>query len=66
MANNQTVMATYDDGRKITAGQVNRWIAGSNVDELAKFLYQRLYRRYIKPFEYRSPDFKSITKMVFQ
>lgn len=65
MINDQAILASYDDGREITISQVNQWISASNTGELARFLYQRLYRRYIKSFEYKALDYKKDFKDGF-
>lgn len=65
MANNQVILATYDDGREITVDHIHQWMSNSNVYELSKFIYQRLYRRYIKPFEYKNQDYKKDYKDGF-
>ncbi len=51
-----------DDGelKSTTVEDVSSYLTGQNKNELADFIYQRHYHRYIKPFEFVSD--KKITK----
>ncbi len=45
-----------DDGTlvEVTTHDVDRFLSSKNTTELAKFIHDRLYYRYIRPFEYKS------------
>lgn len=42
-----------------------KWRDKQNIDEISEFLYQRHYRRYIKPFEFEDPQYKKDYKNGF-
>lgn len=65
MATPAVILTTYTDGREITVGQVQEWIAEEKVSELSDFFYERLFRRYLKPFSFPSNDYKKNYKDGF-
>lgn len=57
MANENLVLAKSSDGKKITVKDCSDFLKSKDKEKLANFIYDRLYGRYIKPFEYSSEDF---------
>jgi hypothetical protein len=53
-----TILATNSNGKDISLGEVNQWLNANNKRELAQFIYDRLYGRYIRPFDYPSDDYR--------
>lgn len=53
------ILATDKDGNEITIEQVEEWIKDKNhyKKNLSQFIYDRLYGRYIKPFDFDNPIF---------
>lgn len=45
------------DGENITLATLEQWIKQKDKINLSKFIYNRLYSRYIKPFEYNSSSY---------
>jgi len=54
MNNKTIVLATDTDGNETTIGQVEEWLKDkqANKKNLSSFIYDRLYGRYIKPFDF--------------
>lgn len=53
------ILATDKDGNDITIKQVEEWINDKthNKENLAQFIYDRLYGRYIKPFDFDDQEY---------
>ncbi|MFY9083805.1 hypothetical protein [Aliarcobacter cryaerophilus] len=65
---NEDVILYYDlldDKKHITVKNYNDLVAKKNKDELADFIHNRLYSRYIKPFEYNDDTYKKEYKNGF-
>jgi len=58
MNNNQIVLCNYPKGNEVTIEKYNEFIENKDKQKLAEFVYNRLYSRYIRPFEYNSNNFK--------
>lgn len=54
-----------DDSRNVTVEKYEKWRDAQNTDEIANFLYERHFRRYLKPFTFDSDDYKSNYKSGF-
>ncbi|MDW7774497.1 MAG: hypothetical protein SCH71_16555 [Desulfobulbaceae bacterium] len=56
MKDNTIVLATDKDGNEITIGQVEEWLKDKQANKkyLSSFVYDRLYGRYIKPFDFEN------------
>jgi len=65
MDKNQIILATDKEGNEITIGVVNEWIKSNNKANLTKLIYDRLYGRYLKPFDYTTSDYKKYFKNGF-
>lgn len=67
MTDYSTIMAVDKNGDEITAGDLCAWIKDKkkHKDRLAKFIFARLYRRYIKPFEFNNSVYKKDYKNGF-
>ena len=63
--NNRLILATSADGRKITVKDCNDFIARKDKKALANFIYDRLYGRYLKPFDFRSAEYEKNYKNGF-
>lgn len=62
---NDIILATNSDGIEVTIGQVNNWIVHTDKENLAHLIYDRLYGRYIKPFDYQNKEYKKEFKSGF-
>lgn len=55
----QKIILYYNPtGKNITVGKYNKLLEEKNKKEIANFIYNRLYSRYIKPFEFDDKDYK--------
>jgi hypothetical protein len=54
-----------DKSKNVTVEKYEEWRDSSNTKEIAEFLYERHFRRYIKPFTYDSKDYRSKYKNGF-
>jgi len=54
MKDKTIILATDNDGKEITIGQVEGWLKDkqANKKNLSQFVYDRLYGRYINPFDF--------------
>ncbi len=59
MTDTNTVMAVDKSGNDITEASLRNWIndAGNNKNKLSNFIFERLYGRYIRPFEFNDPSY---------
>jgi hypothetical protein len=59
MGKDNTTILYYDpNGEHFTIKDYNEAIEQENKKELAIFVYNRLYSRYIKPFEFSCDEYK--------
>ena len=67
MTDYSTIMAVGNTGNEITAGDLCKWIKNTeaNKDRLVEFIFDRLYGRYIKPFEFNNSNYKTEYKNGF-
>ncbi|WP_196894045.1 hypothetical protein [Aureivirga marina] len=66
--NNEVVLATSSENREeITVLKLKEWLNDkeSYKEKLANFIYDRLYGRYLKPFDYNNKNYKSDYKNGF-
>ena len=54
-----------DKSRNVTISTYEKWRDSQKVDEISEFVYERLYRRYVKIFEYDEREFKANYKNGF-
>jgi hypothetical protein len=61
------VLATDKDGKEITIGQVEEWLQDkqANKKKLSQLIYDRLYGRYIKPFDFDNKKYPDRYKNGF-
>lgn len=59
------IYATNSKGEEITILKIKEWIKKSDKTELANLFYDRLYSRYIKPYEFDNTEFKKKYKNGF-
>lgn len=59
------IFATNSNGEEITILKVKEWIKKSDKVELSNLFYDRLYGRYIKPYEFDNIEFKKKYKNGF-
>ena len=59
------ILATDNKGNNIDSLLVSSWILNEKKDELAEFIFQRLYGRYIKPFSFDNSEYISNYKNGF-
>lgn len=59
MKDQSIILATDEDGNEITIKQVKEWLNNKNhnKENLSQFIYDRLYGRYIKPFDFNDKVF---------
>lgn len=57
MANENLILAISADGEKISVQRCCEFLESKDKENLANFIYDRLYERYIKPFDYPSDDY---------
>lgn len=59
MKDKTIILATDKKGNDITIEQIEHWIKDrtKNKKNIAQFIYDRLYGRYIKPFDFNDPEF---------
>jgi hypothetical protein len=57
MANEKLILAKSDEGKDITVKDCRYFLISRDKEKLANFIYDRLYGRYIKPFELSSEDY---------
>jgi hypothetical protein len=63
--NDSLVLATTSDGKEVTLRQCVEFVKQENKQALSGFIYDRLYGRYLKPFDYPSNDYKKKYKNGF-
>lgn len=51
--------------KDVTISQYKEWIKNKDIPNISDFIYERLYRRYIKPFEYDSIKYRKQFKNGF-
>ena len=54
-----------DQSENVTVADYKQWSADKKKDKLANFIYERLYRRYIKPHEFHDEKYKREYKNGF-
>lgn len=59
------VLATDETGKNITIQEVTNWLQNKSKKELSSFIYDRLYGRYLKPFNFPNADYKKDYKNGF-
>ncbi|MBP7556664.1 MAG: hypothetical protein KA821_10390 [Chitinophagaceae bacterium] len=57
MPNNNLVLAVSSSGKSITVKDCNEFLKKKDKKQLANFIYERLYGRYLKPFDYPAKDY---------
>ena len=57
MVNDNLILAISSDGQEITVKLCNDYLKAKDRVKLANFIYDRLYGRYLKPFDYPNPDY---------
>lgn len=57
MVNDNLILAISSDGQEISVKICNDYLKEKNKKKLAEFIYDRLYGRYLKPFDFQSPDY---------
>ncbi|MCY7352388.1 MAG: hypothetical protein LH606_17275 [Cytophagaceae bacterium] len=57
MANDNLVLAISSEGREITVKNCKDYLLAKAQTELATFIFDRFYGRYLKPFEYPNEDY---------
>lgn len=57
MKKDDLVLATLSDGSDLTVKDYKQLIAEKNKKKLANFIYDRLYGRYLKPFDFPSDEY---------
>jgi hypothetical protein len=60
-----TILATDKNGNEITVEQVEKWIVDKEKTKLAELVYDRLYGRYLKPFDFKNSDYEKNYKNGF-
>lgn len=58
------ILATTAEGTKITVKKYEEMLATGDKQGLADFIYDRLYGRYLRPFEYMDKEYKSGFLMI--
>jgi hypothetical protein len=57
MKDKSIILATDTNGNDITIQEVELWVKENEKDKLSQFIYDRLYGRYLKPFNYRNEEY---------
>lgn len=65
MKTSSIILATDNLGNNITISQLEEWLKSESKNELADFFYYRFYGRYIKPFDFKNPDYIKTHKNGF-
>lgn len=65
MPNENLILGTLSTGKKITAKECKILLNAKQKDVLADFIYNRLYGRYIKPFDFKDRLYESEFKNGF-
>lgn len=65
MTNKNLILATTSDGIEITVQKCIDFFNKKDKEQLANFIYDRLYGRYIKPFDYPSNEYTEYYKNGF-
>lgn len=65
MNNDNLVLAVSEDGKKISVKDCQDFLANKDKKKLADFIYDRLYGRYLKPFDYPHDDYRKEYKNGF-
>ncbi len=65
MNNDNLVLADSRDGKKISVKDCKDFLANKDKIKLADFIYDRLYGRYLKPFDYDDDDYRKKYKNGF-
>lgn len=60
-----TILATDKNGNEITIGKVEKWIIDKEKSKLATLVYDRLYGRYLKPFDFKDVEYEKSYKNGF-
>lgn len=63
--NDHLILATSADRKKVTVKNCKDFLAAKDKKALANFIYDRLYGRYLKPFDFRSVDYEKNYKNGF-
>lgn len=63
--NESIILATSSSGEPISARKVSNDLAAKDKKQLAHFIYDRLYGRYLKSFDYPDEKFQSDYKSGF-
>ena len=63
--NKKLVLAVSSDGDNITVEDCTNFLAARDKKALANFIYDRLYGRYLKPFDYPEEDYRKNYKNGF-
>lgn len=58
-------LAKYNEDVDVTIKKYNEYISNKNQQAIAEFLYQRLYTRYLKPFEFENEEYRKNYKNGF-
>jgi hypothetical protein len=59
------ILLHVSDGDNITVGTYEEWEKDKDKDKIADLIYQRLYCRYLKPFEYDDEKYRTEYKNSF-
>ena len=66
MATNHILLWDYSDKKDhVRISTYERWRDEQNINEIANFIYERHYRRYLKPFEFRDETYRKEYKNGF-
>jgi len=65
MSNDDLVLAVDKRGKEIVRSTVEEWIRSRQKEKLSQLIYDRLYGRYIKPFDYPTELFRKYYKNGF-
>ncbi|HBI86348.1 MULTISPECIES: hypothetical protein [Sphingobacterium] len=57
MPNENLILAVSADGKEIDVKHCREFLKTKDKEKLANFIYDRLYGRYIRPFDYTSDDY---------
>lgn len=57
MPNENLILAVSIDGKRIDVKHCREFLKMKDKEKLANFIYDRLYGRYIRPFDYTSDDY---------
>lgn len=57
MVKHDLILAVTEDGKPITVSDCKSFILNKDKSSLANFIHNRLYGRYIKPFDFKNEDY---------